>query len=371
MRDPRIDKLAKTLVCFSTNVRSGDNVLIQATDANPELVKALVAEVYRAGGHPFVWLRDAGIERALLLNCTAEQLDLRARADAALMERMQVYIGVTGVVNRAEQSDVPAEKQNLCAARYTQIVHGQLRVPKTRWVVLRDATPAMAQMAEMSTEAFEDFYFDVCTMDYSRMEAAMQPLKALMERTDRVRILGPGTDLSFSIKGMPAVPCAGHVNIPDGEIFTAPVRESVNGVVTYNTPSTQAGFSFENMRLTFREGRIVDVQCNDNARAERIFDRDAGARYVGEFALGVNPYITRAMNNTLFDEKILGSFHFTPGACYDECDNGNRSALHWDLVCIQTPEYGGGEIWFDGVLVRKDGRFVLPELKALDPENLR
>ena len=371
MRDPRIDKLAKTLVCFSTDVRGGDNVLIQATDANPELVKALVAEVYRAGGQPFVWLRDAGIERALLLNCTAEQLDLRARADAALMERMQVYIGVTGVVNRAEQSDVPAEKQNLCAARYTQIVHGQLRVPKTRWVVLRDATPAMAQMAEMSTEAFEDFYFDVCTMDYSRMEAAMAPLKALMERTDRVRILGPGTDLSFSIRGLPAVPCAGRVNIPDGEIFTAPVRESVNGTIAYNTPSTHAGFSFEGMRLTFRDGRIVGVQCNDAARAERIFDQDEGARYVGEFALGVNPYITRPMNNTLFDEKIMGSFHFTPGACYDECDNGNRSALHWDLVCIQTPEYGGGEIWFDDVLVRRDGRFVLPELRALDPENLR
>ena len=371
MRDPRIDKLAKTLVCFSTTVRSGDNVLIQATDANPELVKALVAEVYRAGGQPFVWLRDAGIERALLLNCTAEQLDLRARADAMVMEQMQAYIGLTGIVNRAEHSDVPAEKQNLFAARYTQSVHGQLRIPKTRWVVLRDATPAMAQMAEMSTEAFEDFYFDVCTMDYSRMEAAMAPLKALMERTDRVHILGPGTDLTFSIKGMPAVPCAGRVNIPDGEIFTAPVRESVNGTIAYNVPSTHDGFSFENMRLTFRDGRITSVACNDGARAERVFDQDEGARYVGEFALGVNPYITRPMNNTLFDEKIMGSFHFTPGACYDECDNGNRSALHWDLVCIQTPEYGGGEIWFDGVLVRKDGRFVLPELAPLEPENLR
>ena len=199
----------------------------------------------------------------------------------------------------------------------------------------------------------------------------MAPLKALMERTDRVHILGPGTDLTFSIKGMPAVPCAGRVNIPDGEIFTAPVRESVNGTIAYNVPSTHDGFSFENMRLTFRDGRITSVACNDGARAERVFDQDEGARYVGEFALGVNPYITRPMNNTLFDEKIMGSFHFTPGACYDECDNGNRSALHWDLVCIQTPEYGGGEIWFDGVLVRKDGRFVLPELAPLEPENLR
>ena len=371
MRDPRIQKLAQTLVGFSTQVHSGDNVLIQAANGNTELVKALIGEVYSAGGRPFVWLLDAGIERALLMGCTKEQLELRARADALLMGQMQAYIGFTGIVNRAEQSDVPPEKQNLFAAHYSHPVHGLLRVPKTRWVVLRDATPAMAQMAGMSTEAFEDFYFDVCTMDYSRMEAAMGPLKALMERTDRVHILGPGTDLSFSIKGMPAIKCAGRVNIPDGEIYTAPVRKSVNGVITYNTPSTHAGFSFENMRLSFREGRIAEVSCNDTTRAEHVFAQDEGARYVGEFALGVNPYITRAMNNTLFDEKIMGSFHFTPGACYDDCDNGNRSALHWDLVCIQTPEYGGGEIWFDDVLVRKDGRFVLPELKALDPENLR
>ena len=371
MRDPRIDKLAQTLVNFSTQVQPGDNVLIQATDANRELVKALIAEIYRAGGKPFVWLLDAQIERALMLGCSPEQLDLRAAADRFLMEQMQAYIGVTGVVNRAEQSDVPSDKLNLHAAHYTHPVHGLVRVPRTRWVVLRDATPAMAQMADVSTEAFEDFYFDVCTMDYSRMEAAMAPLKALMERTDRVHILGPGTDLTFSIKGMPAVPCAGRVNIPDGEIFTAPVRESVNGTIAYNVPSTHDGFSFENMRLTFRDGRITSVACNDGARAERVFDQDDGARYVGEFALGVNPYITRPMNNTLFDEKIMGSFHFTPGACYDECDNGNRSALHWDLVCIQTPEYGGGEIWFDGVLVRKDGRFVLPELAPLEPENLR
>ena len=370
MRDPRYDKLARTLVGYSTQVRPGENVLIQSTDADRELVKALIAEVYRAGGRPFVWSLDAQIERALLLGCTPEQLALRAEADCLLMDRMDAFIGVTGIRNRAERADVPAENLSLFARHYAKPVHTLRRVPNTRWVVLRDATPAMAQMADMSTEAFEDFYFDVCTMDYSRMEAAMTPLKALMERTDRVRILGPDTDLSFSIRGLPAVKCAGRMNIPDGEVFTAPVRESVNGSIRYNVPSTHDGFSYEGMRLTFRDGRIVEVSCNDAARAERVFDLDEGARYVGEFALGVNPYITRPMNNTLFDEKIMGSFHFTPGACYDECDNQNRSALHWDLVCIQTPEYGGGEIWFDDVLVRKDGRFVPEELRMLNPENL-
>ncbi len=371
MRDSRIDRLAEVLVRFSTAVKQGDNVLIQSVNGNAELVKALIGEVYRAGGKPFVWLFDSAIERALMMQCSEEQLALRAQADGFLMDKMQAYIGVSGILNRAEQSDVPGEKQNLHAGKYSEPVHGMIRVPKTRWVVLRYPTAAMAQMADMSTEAFEDFYFDVCTMDYSKMDAAMTPLVELMNRTDRVRITGPGTDLSFSLKGMPAIKCAGKMNIPDGEVYTAPVRDSVNGTIRYNTPSTHDGFSFENVGLTFKDGKIVDVSANDTARANHIFDQDEGARYVGEFAIGVNPHITKAMNNILFDEKIMGSFHFTPGACYDECDNGNKSALHWDLVCIQTPEYGGGEMWFDDVLVRKDGRFVLKELECLNPENLK
>ena len=334
-------------------------------------MKALVREVYAAGGRPFVWLRRKEIERELAMGCTREQLELRAEADALLMSRMQAYIGFTAIQNDSEMSDVPAERMELMSCVYEEPVHGKIRVPKTRWCVLRYPTPAMAQAASMSMEGFEDFLFDVCTMDYSRMDRAMDPLKALMERTDRVRITGPGTDLSFSIKGMPAIKCAGEANIPDGEIYTAPVKESVNGVVRYNTPSLMDGYTFENVCLTFENGKIVRAEANDAARINRIFDMDAGARYVGEFAIGVNPFIRKPMKNTLFDEKIMGSFHFTPGACYEDCDNGNRSALHWDLVCIQTPACGGGEMYFDGVLVRRDGRFVLPELECLNPENLK
>ena len=228
----------------------------------------------------------------------------------------------------------------------------------------------MAQLADMSTESFEDFYFKVCCLDYGKMDRAMDPLKEWMERTDRVHLLAPGTDLTFSIRGLPAVKCAGKMNIPDGEIYTAPVRESVNGVIAYNTPSVKDGFTFRNIRLTFRNGKIVDACGNDAARLNRQLDIDEGARYVGEFAIGVNPHITFPMKDTLFDEKIAGSIHFTPGASYDDCFNGNRSSQHWDLVLIQTPEYGGGEIWFDDVLIRKDGRFVPERLQGLNPENL-
>ena len=186
-----------------------------------------------------------------------------------------------------------------------------------------------------------------------------------------MRITGPGTDLTFSIQGIPTVKCAGELNIPDGEVYTAPVRESVNGVIQYNTPSLSGGFTYENIRFTFKQGKIVQAECNDTRRINQVLDTDPGARYVGEFAIGVNPYITKPMKDTLFDEKIAGSFHFTPGACYDDCPNGNHSAVHWDLVCIQTPEYGGGKMYFDGELIREDGLFVPQDLHCLNPENLK
>ena len=228
----------------------------------------------------------------------------------------------------------------------------------------------MAQAANMSTEAFEDFYFNVCNLDYSKMSKAMDKLVDLMNKTDKVRLVSKDTDISFSIKDIPAIKCAGEMNIPDGEVYTAPVKDSVNGVITYNTPSLHSGFTYENIQLTFKDGKIIKATANNTEKINEVFDIDEGARFVGEFAIGVNPYILEPMKDTLFDEKITGSIHFTPGACYEDAPNGNDSALHWDLVLIQRPEYGGGEIYFDDVLIRKDGIFVLDELKCLNPENL-
>lgn len=371
MFDPRIRQLAHGLVTFSCDLKPGEKILIESIGGNDDLARALIKEVYAAGGVPFLWLSDKALERELLLGCTAEQLRLRAAWDGAVMAEMDAYIGVRGGSNGSELSDVPSERMNRYMAEYWQPVHGNIRVPKTKWVILRYPSPSMAQMADMSTEAFEDFFFNVCCLDYSKMDRAMDALVALMERTDRVRIVSPGTDLSFSIKGMPAIKCAGRLNIPDGEVYTAPVRDSVNGTITYNVPSIENGFRFENVRLTFKDGRIVDVSANNTDKARAIFDTDEGARYVGEFSFGVNPYIDRAIGDILFDEKISGSIHFTPGACYDDAYNGNSSAVHWDLVQVHTPAYGGGEIYMDDVLVRKNGLFVLPELEGLNPDALK
>jgi aminopeptidase len=239
-----------------------------------------------------------------------------------------------------------------------------------KWCILRFPTPAGAQAAGMSTEAFEDFCLDVSTLDYARMDRAMDPLVELMSGTDQVRIVSPGTDLTFSIKGIPVIKAAGKNNIPDGEVFTAPVRDSVNGSILYNTPSLEDGTTYERVRFTFKNGKIVESDSNEPEKLLKMLDTDEGSRYLGEFALGLNPRIDRPIKDTLYDEKIGGSLHLTPGRAYDEADNGNRSSVHWDLVLMQTPQWGGGELYFDGVLVRKDGRFVLPKLEGLNPENL-
>lgn len=371
MIDTRLTKLAGILVNFSVEAKKGEKVLIQATNAEMPFVNALVNAIHDAGALPFVSLRDKTVDRALIRRATEEQMEAQARFELARMKEMDCYIGFTALRNMSAWSDVPADKVGLYNKTVTQKVHMEQRVPHTRWVVLRYPTPGMAQAACMSDEAFEEFFFDVCTMDYARMSRAMDPLVELLERTDRVRIVSPGTDLSFSIKGLPAIKCDGKMNIPDGEVYTAPVRDSVNGTLAYNTPSEECGFTFENVRLEFKDGKIVKATANDTKRINELLDTDEGARYVGEFAFGINPFITKPMKETLFDEKIAGSIHFTPGNSYDDCFNGNRSAIHWDMVLIQTPECGGGEIWLDGKLVRKDGRFVAPELEGLNPENLK
>lgn len=370
MIDSRLKRLADILVNYSTKVRPGEKVLIQDNNIEEPFVCALVEAVHKAGGIPFVSLRDKAIDRALYRSASEEQLRLQAKFERDRMREMDVFIGYTSLRNASAWSDMPEDKLDLYNRYITKLVHMEERVPNTRWVVLRYPSAAFAQLASMSDEAFEDWFFEVCTMDYAAMSRAMDPLVALMERTDRVRLVSPGTDLSFSIKGLPAIKCDGTMNIPDGEVYTAPVRDSVEGVISYNTQTEHDGFTFERIRLEFQKGRIVKASANDSERINRVFDIDEGARYVGEFAIGVNPFVTKPMKEALFDEKISGSIHFTPGNSYDDCPNGNHSALHWDIVLIQTAAWGGGEIWFDGKLVRKNGLFVPPELEGLNPERL-
>ncbi|MBN1390399.1 MAG: aminopeptidase [Candidatus Thermoplasmatota archaeon] len=370
MYDPRLKKLADVLIDHSTKLKKGETIYIETFDIPVEMVETLVRKVYEVGGRPLVSQKYAKVLRRLYMDADEGTMRTIGELELATMKKADAYIGLRGSHNITETSDVPPEKMELYKKYWWGPVHIEWRVPRTRWVVLRWPTSSMSQQAQMSTEAFEDFYFNTCTMDYSKMSKAMDPLKAIMERTDKVRIVAPGTDLRFSIKDIPVVKCDGELNIPDGEVFTAPVKDSVNGTLAYNTQTLYDGKVFSSVKLEFKDGKIMKATANNTESLNKILDTDEGARYVGEFAIGVNPFVTKPMLDTLFDEKISGSIHFTPGNSYDEAPNGNRSKVHWDMVLIQTPEWGGGELYFDDVLIRKDGIFVLDELKGLNPDNL-
>ncbi len=366
--DPRITRLAGNLTDYSTDLKAGEHVLIDAFDVPDAIVVALLRAARARGAFPHAQLHRARIARELAIGATEGQLAAHAAVELARMRRMDAYIALRGSGNIFESSDIPADRMQL-VSRLMKPVQ-DYRVGRTKWVVLRWPTTAMAQQARMSTEAFEDFYFRVCTLDYRRMAPGMRALAALMRRTDRVHIKGPGTDLRFSIRGIGAQECGGLRNIPDGEVFSCPVIDSVEGHVQFNAPTVYLGSSFDGIRLEFRRGRIVQATGSDTRRLNEILDSDPGARRIGEFSLAFNPHILEPIRDILFDEKIAGSFHFTPGQAYEGVGNGNTSQVHWDMVCIQRPEFGGGEVWFDGKLIRKDGLFLPRALQKLNPGHL-
>ena len=370
--DPRNRDLARQLIEYSVKLQPGEKIYIEIKGLHAlDLGKAVVTAATEAGGVPFWYYNDEELSRGFVKNASQEQFQAWGQFHRPIMESVDAYIGLRGSTNPFDLVDVDKDRMKWHDQAYWGEVHIPVRLKK-KWCVLRYPNPAMAQAAERSTEEFADFYYKVCTLDYARMSKAMDPLAELITETDRVHLKGPGTDLTFSIKGLPAVKCDGGRNIPDGEVYTAPVKDSVNGVIQYNTKTRQGGAVLDNIRFQCKDGKIVEATCDgDDGKLQEALDIDEGARYFGEFALGVNPHITTPMLDTLFDEKISGSFHLTPGNAYETANNGNTSAQHWDIVMIQTPDWGGGEIWFDDVLIRKDGLFVPEALQGLNPDRLK
>ena len=374
MKDKRNEVLAGNLIHYSVALKPGEKIMVEiAGKETLELAKEIIKEATRVGGVPFWYYSDDSLQRQWIAGATEAQLKAFGRLHLKLMKEMDAYLGLRGSDNPFDLADIDPRQLKRNRLLYRKPVYSDQLVKHSRWCVLRFPNNAMAQLAEMSQEKFEQFYYDVCCLDYARMSKAMAPLVKLMEKTDRVRLVSPGTDLTFSIKGIPVIKCDGVNNIPDGEVFTAPVKESINGAITFNAPSLVEGVTFEKVSLKFKNGKIIEAACQSQTeRLNRILDTDPGARYTGEFALGLNPFVRHPMKDTLFDEKIAGSLHLTPGACYDEAPNGNHSAIHWDMVLIQRKDYGGGEIWFDGKLIRKDGVFTDAALeKALSAKALK
>lgn len=370
MKDPRYEKLAQLLVNYSVRVQPGEKVMVNSSIAVPEEFDAeLVKAIGEAGGIAFMQTYKNKVARMETFYATKELFQARLKYDLQKLKDMDCSIGINGIENSADWSDTPKETKELGKEYYGKYTR-DIIVDNAKWCGTYWPTPAFAQMANMPTEAFEDFFFDVVLLDYKKLKEGELILIDRMNQTDKVHILGPNdTDLTFSIKDIPAVGCWGDRNIPDGEVYTAPVRNSVNGVIQYNCPTTADGKPVDDVRFVFKDGKIVEESGSDIDAIRAVINDDEGARYIGEFSLGVNPKIKKPMRNILFDEKISGSIHLTPGRAYKEAYNGNNSNQHWDLVMIQTPEYGGGEIWFDDELIRKDGIFVPDYLKPLNPDN--
>ena len=368
--DSRIRELARIIVTTSVDIQPNENVFIEGEDDSHSFVQALIDEVYRVGGRPYFSIVDSQTKKRFILGATEEQLNLYAETEIYKISKMQAYIGIRGMQNISEFKDIPADKMALYAKYNGLIAHARTARTKgksIKWCTLRHPNAAMAQYANMGTKEFEDFYFNVCNLDYADMRRRAQPLVDRMVKTDKVHIIAPGTDLTFSIKGtmeQGSTPCIGYFNLPDGEAACDPVVDSANGTITYNMASFYQNFVFENVCLTFENGKIIKATANNTELLNAIFDTDPGARYVGEFAIGLNPYIEHPIVDILFDEKMFGTLHFTPG--YGPL---NKSSVHWDLLQNHFIEYGGGEIWFDDTLIRKDGYFVPQDLQALNRNN--
>jgi len=374
MKDSRNAKLAKNLLDYSVKLNRGELLYLEIKGVMTlELGKELIRYASEKGATTFWYYNDESLTRQFLQTATEEQMKMMADVHLDIMKKASCYLGLRGSDNPFDLADIDADQLKKFQTVFYKPVHLEERVKRTRWCVLRFPNNAMSQLAETSQEKFEDFYYDVCNLNYAKMSAAMDPLVELVDKTDKVHIKSPGTDLTFSIKDISVVKCDGTRNIPDGEVYTAPVRESINGTITYNTPSLHEGYVYNDISFTFKDGKIVKATAAAfEDKLNKILDTDENARYVGEFAIGINPYIQHPMKDTLFDEKIAGSFHLTPGCCYDEAPNGNISAIHWDLVLIQRKDYGGGEIYFDDKLIRKDGVFTDDKLeKAFSAENLK
>jgi len=373
MEFDRLDVLAERMANYSLKMKRGERCLIAAGHSAMPLVKAFAEACVQAGAIPITYFMDEEITRLFLVSLPQDDDKILTEAIGTYVNPLHLMMdGVESVVIiRSKETDTPyagATGKTLMAyqQQFGRLFHRFTNEKK--WIVLDWPTILQAEKAGMTYAEFYKFVMDISLVDYAAMYTAALPAKAILDAADRVQIKGPGTDLRFSKKGINTIIGAAANSYPDGELYTAPVRDSVEGYVTFTVPSIYMGQTFEGIHLEFKKGQIIKATCQKGSEEalNAIFKTDEGASYIGEFALGINPNVCQPMNDIHYDEKIAGSFHFTPGNCYNDAYNGNRSAIHWDQVCMQDLAHGGGEIWLDGQLLRKDGVFVMEGFRALN-----
>jgi aminopeptidase len=367
MTDPRVEKLADVLVNYSVAVQPGDKVLIEGDTPASPLLRAVYARVLQAGGLPLVVASLPGTDELLFRHASDEQLQHVPPPLQLALETYDVSIGIMGTDNTKVLSGVDPSRMVLRNQAWTELMKIFMQRSasgKLRWVTTLFPTNAYAQDAEMSLSEYEDFVYGACMPDtddpvgyWHRFSAWQQEIVDWLAGKERVHVRGLETDLRLSIAGRTFVNSDGRHNMPSGEVFTGPVEDSVEGHVHFSYPAIHQGREVTGVQLWFERGQVVKASAEKNEDfLLQTLDTDAGARYVGEFAIGTNEGIGRFTRQILFDEKISGSFHMAVGAGYPETGSRNESAIHWDMICDLRD---GGEIWVDSELLYENGRFVI------------
>ena len=368
MTDIRVEKLADLLVNYSVKVRPGDKVAIQGESQAEPLHKALYTKVLQAGGHPFFVISPSGTSELFYRYASDEQLKHIPPPTKLINDTYDVTIYAGGEENTKSLTGVdPAKLVMRQQARTEMRKYFLERAARgeVRWTYVLFPTNAYAQDAEMGLAEYEDFVYQACLGDindpvgyWERFSARQQKVADWLIGKKNIHVTAPETDLTFSIAGRTFLNCDGHENMPDGEVFTGPVEDSMNGHVYFSYPSIENGHEVSGIRLWFENGKAVKATAEKNQEfLVKTLDTDEGARRIGEFAFGNNTGITKFTRQILFDEKIGGSFHIALGASYPETGGKNVSAIHWDMICDMRR---GGKVTVDGQLLYKDGRFVIP-----------
>jgi aminopeptidase len=367
MAEPRIERLATTLVNYSARVQPGDHVAIYSAPDAAALVRAVYREVLRAGGHPYTFIGLPGLSEIFFEEANADQLTHVSRVDQMVRGEFDALIGISAESNTRSLSNISPEKQAERSRALTDLMEVFMKRSASgefKWVSTLFPTNAYAQDAEMSLSDFEDFVYGACFADHDDPVAKWQEIHDVQQKLvdwlkgkKAVQVTGPNIDLKLSIEGRTFINSDGTHNMPSGEIFTGPVEESVEGWVRFTYPAVTRGRAVEGVELTFEKGRVVKATAEKNeAFLLSMLDADEGARTLGEFAVGTNSGIDRFVKNILFDEKIGGTIHMAVGAGYPETGSQNQSAIHWDFICDMRE---GGEITVDGELFYRSGEFMV------------
>lgn len=351
--DERIIKLAKILVHYSARVKKGESVQI-VSDANAApLVTAVYEEVVKAGAYPRLHVGIDGLAYIFYKNAQEHQLKHFPEVDMFEIKKTDAIIYIDGSSNKREMSSI--EPKKMAMRRKVLEPISKYRVKHTKWVITLYPTHAYAQDADMSLSEFQEFVYGATNQDWEKISKQMTRKQSYLQKCKTIRIRGKDTDISMSVKGMKWVLGNGRHNMPCGEIFTAPVPNSVEGYITYDYPAVYSGKEVDGIKLEFRNGKVVRMVARKNEDfLKQMISMDAGACYLGEFGIGTNYGIRKFIKNILFDEKIGGTIHLALGQAYEECNGKNKSALHWDMIKDLRQ---GGEIIANGKIIQKNGKF--------------